>query len=428
MQNKDDDHHNGGQLPDPAIRHWRHPSELAGLSATATQSVSDRGLGVGSLAAIGALAFGGAVAILVYASLVGVPVQLGGNLSTDAAFESSDRDGDTVGDTADGAAASLALPSPESADDLTTFSQESSDEQTDAGNDDGSEPDIDPAAELDDPIANALAVTGVFSSPTKEGRLASFLVVDGMILTSASALQGRSAVWLALSDQWTGADVIGHDVYTDVAVIRPAQWLDGLTELSLHPTEGGVGQDVAIDLLAGQLDEDQPVRWTGAISSTNDAAENGSGRAWFDSLRLSIPSPHSAAGAAVLAETGGAVGMAIDSDAPLAAAVPLATAADVARSLVTIGCASPAWIGVEVTTDESGETRLLNIDPNSPARDLLQPDDVVVSVNHAPLQNADHLVYIVRSTEIGADLDLVVSRNGLRSRVAVTVGTAPTKP
>ncbi len=374
---------------------------------------------MGSLAAIGALAFGGAVAILLYASLAGVPIQVGGNLSTDVAFESSDREGGATGDTPDGAAASLALPSPSSGDDLTTFSQESSDE--------GGEAPTDPTAKLDDPIAKALAITGVFSNPTKEGRLASFLVVDGMILTSASALDGRSAVWLALSDQWTEADVIGRDVYTDVAVIRPSQWLDGLTELSLHSAEGGVGQDVAIDLLAGQLDEDHPARWTGAISRTNDAAENGGGRAWFDSLRLSIPSPHSAPGAPVLAETGTAVGMTINSDAPLAVAVPLATAADVARSLVTIGCASPAWIGVEVATDESGETRLLNIDPTSPAHDLLQPDDVVVSVNHAPLQNADHLVYIVRSTEIGTDLDLVVSRGGLRSRVAITVGTAPAK-
>ena len=411
MLNEDDDRSSGGSLPDPSRRHWRHPSEVGGLSEVAAPAVGDRAFSINSLAAFGTLAFGGTAAALLYFAFTG------SSLATDTGFSMTEAE---IGNKTEVAVFAdktmLTLPDQGPAVDLKSFSQADVDNTGHGGEN---------AVANEEVASNALTTTGIFSGRGSAERLASFLVFDNMVLTSASSLSGRPAVWLALDDRWVEASVVGVDPYTDVAVLEPVEWFDALAEIAVEPSTVEAGRRVRLDPVTGESPDEIRSIWSGVVSRTDDMAMTGDGRRWYGVLSMSMPWDDSVPGSAVLTENGDAVGMAINSPASLTSAVPLETAADVARSLAADGVPNKAWIGVEVATDGKGKTRLVAIDPASPASDVLKPGDILFSVEGVTLDHADHLVFAVREVGPENGLELVVRRDGHLYPVVVPVGTAP---
>jgi len=414
------------------MRHWRHPSEVGGTTAVpAIAGGAQRGVGVGPSVTFGVLAFGGTAAALLFLGFAGFTFDAGSAVSVDNAPP-----GDQVAVSAfDDAAAelapaeqpansapvaggegrttlSLATP-PSTTGDVESFTRPVQSEGQ-AGKT--------PAGEE---LVQALLATGVFSGQGSGDRLASFLVHDGLVLSSASALDGRSSVWLALDGQWVQAPVRGVDLYTDVAVLQPVDWFDELTAAAVQPADAQADAKVQVDPLTGQMSgQARPTSWSGVVAQLGQMTVTAAGHHWYEALGLSIPVDETLPGSVVLNETGLAIGIVINSQAPLASAIPLDLAINVARSLTINGLASQAWIGIEVATDNDGETRLISVDPASPAVDRLRPGDVVVSMDGDPVHNADHIVFNVRQAGPGADLDLVVRRDGRYHSVTITAASA----
>lgn len=64
----------------------------------------------------------------------------------------------------------------------------------------------------------------------------------------------------------------------------------------------------------------------------------------------------------------------------------------------------------------------MEVEKNSPAeRAGLQPQDIIVSVNGAIVEDADHLVSMVRKEKIGSIVNLEIDRNGSKMDFSVTL-------
>lgn len=372
----------------------------------------DRTFSVGPFAAFGTLAFGGTAAVLLLFTFFGFPLAV--------TSQSSVAEASLPGQPE----TALTLPDYGSDAELESFSQADGAETAD--DEAGSDSTASDSTDSDEFIADAVRTTGIFSRQGSGDRLASYLVYEQMVLTSASSLDGRSTVWLALSDVWIKATVVGVDRYTDIAVLEPAEWLDGLTENASQPTTAEDGDRVQLDpLLGADLGDDLDSIWSGVVSVADDMATTADGYNWYDVLALSVPSDGLVPGSAVVAESGDTVGMAINVGSSLTMAIPFQTLAEVAQSLTTTGQASQAWLGVEVTTGDNGETRLVAIHEASPANGILETGDIIFSANGVAVTNANYLLFVVRQVGPGADLKLVIRRDGILRQMTIVTGTVP---
>jgi len=424
---EDDDDPVGGSLPDPSVRHWRHPSELGQLAGASPAPSPERLHLSHSLMAIGVVALGG-VAATALALTVGGSSMFGQRGLTIADTDmvgvpQSTPIETTIGDPAEDSIESESEATTESSAELAlppSDADEGSDELQSY---------VQPVPE----IAHHIEMNGIFAGRHSGRRLSSFTVFDGMVITSANAIGGRTNVWIRTSGTWLPARVAGIDPYSDVAVLEPENWgselqlsevevavdalgvsMNGLAvELAKSGAEDGDGDGVNVEL--------QP---TGIVISDEGSVMGSTGFEIYDVIVTSLPSTPHELGAAVHTEDG-AVGMVIDTKTPVLAAIPLDAAAEIATSLMYHGMASEAWLGVEAVTGPDSEVRLTSVDSNGPSAGLLAEDDVIVSVEGEQLHNADHLVHMVREAGADAELDVVVRRGRRLTSIDVRTTRAP---
>lgn len=68
-------------------------------------------------------------------------------------------------------------------------------------------------------------------------------------------------------------------------------------------------------------------------------------------------------------------------------------------------------------------TRIKSIEPNSPAEVAdLKPDDIIIEYNGVRIDDDDHLISMVKLTEIGREMDVLVFREGRPVRTRVRIG------
>ena len=118
-------------------------------------------------------------------------------------------------------------------------------------------------------------------------------------------------------------------------------------------------------------------------------------------------------------------------------AIPINMFMHVARQLIREGKASRAYLGV--TLDRHfGPTqaaqlglprrlgaRIIEIRPNSPAAAAdLQVDDVILQIDGTPIDDDDHLVNVVKLTEVDKEISIVVLRGGKQLVRKVRLGSA----
>ena len=224
-----------GALPDPGARHWRHPSELGrqhALPHPDPTPVPGRSLSSGVSALRPALVVSGCVVIAV-AGLAGLQrLDRTSQLGTDAigtvvptpTTAALDRVFTLVSErpVAGGAGASEA--DSDSADgpaSTTTTSARPETSSTIGRPTDGGA--TQPGAPAEPTVsieAESAPVYGIYRNRSDDGRLGSFLVIDGQVVTSASALDGRAAVWVRVASDWFGATVVAADPLTDVALLE----------------------------------------------------------------------------------------------------------------------------------------------------------------------------------------------------------------
>ncbi|TWT72802.1 Periplasmic serine endoprotease DegP precursor [Posidoniimonas polymericola] len=68
-------------------------------------------------------------------------------------------------------------------------------------------------------------------------------------------------------------------------------------------------------------------------------------------------------------------------------------------------------------------TRIKSIEPNSPAEVAeLKPEDIIIEYNGVRIDDDDHLISMVKLTEIGQEMDVLVFRDGRPVRTRVRIG------
>lgn len=115
--------------------------------------------------------------------------------------------------------------------------------------------------------------------------------------------------------------------------------------------------------------------------------------------------------------------------------IPITIAVRIGEQLIQSGQARYGYLGVKLDAlfDErraraAGLTQLLgtrikSVEPDSPAAAAdLQPDDIIIEYNGVRIEDDDHLISMVKLTEIGRQMDVMVFRDGRPVRRQVRIG------
>ena len=111
-------------------------------------------------------------------------------------------------------------------------------------------------------------------------------------------------------------------------------------------------------------------------------------------------------------------------------AVPIQEVRRVVQSLLRGETPRRGTLGIRLKV-RNGRVAVLDLSKDSPAKRAgIRKDDMIVSIQGAPVTSEDHLVQIVRGTAPGETLSLTVERSGKQKTCAVTVAQwqAPAAP
>jgi S1-C subfamily serine protease len=255
---------------------------------------------------------------------------------------------------------------------------------------------------------------------------------EGHVLTAAHVVGNANSVKVRLADGTVlDGDVVGADPATDVAVVQ-IQGQDAVADLPVATLATGVKLEVGQVAVAigSPFGLDQTVT-AGVVSAVNRAVPTDGGSA-LGMIQTDAPiNPGNSGGAladrhgrvigindAIRSESGGNVGVGF--------AIPIDTAADVAKQLIAGEPLQTAFLGV-TTTDQTGGTRagalIAGVESGSPADDAgLQQGDLVVAVDGSPIEGSTDLVAAVRSSHPGDKVTLTIVRDGQERQLDVTLG------
>ncbi len=387
----DEDEPTGGPPPDPTLRAWRHPSEIASAEAAAARfrqqdarsrsadaptplafhraDRSDRANGRSPFAYLALTAMAAAAAV--------VAVALGTGMFY-ADVDGIGRGVDSMGGSTSllgGGGATAALP-----------------------------PVGDPPATTLVTLTMADMGAGVYAGPDhRPPRLAGVTLVGDALLTLSSALGDRKQVTVEADGLSAPADVVGRDEVTDVAVLR----LTG---------------DRAAEVLHAVSASQARTAVRGAVVQAGQTSRNRAGEPVYGTL-LTGTTCADAGGMALVDDEGRVIGLIVDTASPVVEAVPIEDALAAARSL-TAG--SGPWLGVTGKTSPKGGVQITSVTAGSPA-DLigLRVGDRLLEVNDTEVADWRQLIWMVRHAGAGGGLSVVFERQGTRITISATVGTRP---
>ena len=102
-------------------------------------------------------------------------------------------------------------------------------------------------------------------------------------------------------------------------------------------------------------------------------------------------------------------------------AIPAERVRAIAASLIRFGEVREAWIGLSTENGAKGAVEIADVDPSGPAAKAgVQPGQLLLSFNGAPLQDADEFHYRLHGASLGVPLQLeLASPGGARLTVAL---------
>lgn len=271
---------------------------------------------------------------------------------------------------------------------------------------------------------------GLYEYRSGREPLARFIAHDGMLVTCASALAGRRDLTVWDLDGWVAASVVAVDSISDIAVLEPESWSEQF-DVMARTIEPGSNtlvrkQTVAVREttdLAGMDGSGDDIDNGTVIGVAERVVHKGS-HALYDAALTTIDFRPTLAGGRLLDDRNRTVGMIVNGTSYTVTAIPVDSVLAIARSLRATGEPSPSWIGLETMTDDNGAARVVSVDPDGPAADVVTPGDIIETWNGQPVFDADHLVHHVRQTPASSPIEI-----GLRHRgrpLQATVVPAPT--
>ena len=490
MRSEDDDEADigGGPPPDPSLRSWRHPSELASAAAAANRpltpprsrsralapavvSIVAIGLAATLIVGVGALtsSFDDGSVDLEVESAVTTVASLGAlvtppghgpsttNRSGAGADEGAAEGGavtDQGGDVAAGTAGSTETAQPADSTDDTgadgspaagtegaagaasaeaTGPREGDGEQADTGGQAQADGSYRAEQEIWGPAPGPMmkAGDGVFSTwSTTPRRLASITVVDGIIYTSASAIEGHTQLSILVDSLLAPATVTGIDRYTDLATIevsdadlaRILAEADSVWEIPLEWASPTPGDEVAIQVPEAPgtprettdgvvLSDDQPAALPGSTTV-------------YGSLLTTVYRPDGASGGALVSAEGDLLGIVVNSTAYLASAVPIERAVSVGQNLQRWQVPAPEWLGVRGVPLDRGGVEITAIMPDSPAEAAgLRTGHEIKAIDGTDVIDWAHLVHLIRRSGLDSTIEIEVGGLGRDQVLEATIGS-----
>jgi S1-C subfamily serine protease len=267
---------------------------------------------------------------------------------------------------------------------------------------------------------------------------------DGRLLTNAHVVADTDTVQVTLKDGRTFVGkVMGVDTVTDVAVVKiPAE---NLPTVKLGNSQNLVPGQWAI-AIGNPLGLDNTVT-IGIISAT----ERTSSQVGVPDKRVSFIQTDAAinpgnSGGPLLNDQGEVIGIntAIRADAKgLGFAIPINTAARIAKELFANGHVDHPFLGIEMVDLSPAKKQQINqenhlnikqdtgiaikeVIDKSPAKQAgLSPGDIVQKINGKQVLSVDQLQTLVDSSSIGDILEIEINRDGKNQNLEVHLGTYP---
>lgn len=267
---------------------------------------------------------------------------------------------------------------------------------------------------------------------------------DGLVLTNSHVVSHRRDVRVALPDGRTfGADIVGDDPHTDLAVLRlqlPAGDLTRLPWATLGDSRAvRVGQ---IAIAIGNPYGLQHSVTGGIVSALGRSLRARSGRLMDDILQSDAPLNPGNSGGPLVTTGGLVIGVntaMILSAQGLSFAIAANTARFVAARLIRDGCVRRSYIGVagqnvavpRAVARANGLAAasgilVVSIEPGSPAAVAgLREGDLLLAFGEAAVTGIDDLHRLLTDERIGVPAPLVLLRGNARRKVTVVPAQAP---
>ncbi|PCN48084.1 septum formation initiator [Curtobacterium sp. 'Ferrero'] len=270
------------------------------------------------------------------------------------------------------------------------------------------------------------------------------LTSNGTVLTNNHVIQGATSI--TVTDETTGkqykADVVGTDATHDVAVLK-LEDASGLSTVTLdddgEPSTGDTVTDVGNAEGTGNL-----VAAEGTVTATDQdiqvQSESGTGTESLQGLiEVAADIVSGDSGGPVLDSEGEVVGMATAASSGSAQvtgyAIPITTAKSIAdkilagesSSTITIGL--PAFLGVEVSQDQSATTGVTvagTVEGSGAAAAGLESGDVITAVDGTAIASSDQLTQEIQAHSVGEKVTVTYTDSaGTAHTVTVTLTAGP---
>jgi S1-C subfamily serine protease len=288
----------------------------------------------------------------------------------------------------------------------------------------------------EEPVADAAAVIlpSVVQIQTSSGPnpgVGSGVIYDsnGLILTAAHVVQDHETVTVRFADgEQVEGTVVGGTAGADVAVVKVDRTDLPAAELALDD-EPQVGQ---MAIAVGSPWGLQGTVTAGIISAVDQAIpQGGSARAVLQTDAAINPGN---SGGPLVDREGRVIGINVSifslsgANDGVGFAVPIDIAHDIAERVVAGEEIQSAYLGVSLGVVETGQAGALveEVTAGTGADDAgLQPGDLVVSIDGAPVQSGGDLAAQIQTHQPGDTVELEVVRDGEQLTVSVTLGERP---
>ncbi len=281
-----------------------------------------------------------------------------------------------------------------------------------------------------------------FGEPESEGggtATGSGFVIDseGHLLTNNHVVEGadRIQVKLGASDTTYGANVVGADPATDIALLKVNAPSDQLHPLPLgESSKLEVGDPVVA--IGNPFGLDRTVT-SGIVSALQRQIQAPNGFSISNVIQTDAAINPGNSGGPLIDAAGNVVGINSQietggggsGNVGIGFAIPIDTARAEIKQLETTGKVEHAFLGVSLDPASNGAARLTEIRSGTPAEAAgLRAGDVITSFAGTKITSSDALSHLVDTKAPGDTVTVTFTRSGKSHTVKVTLASRPSEP
>ncbi|MEM7338312.1 MAG: S1C family serine protease [Actinomycetota bacterium] len=283
-------------------------------------------------------------------------------------------------------------------------------------------------------------------------RLSAFVIADNTIFTSASAVTDDRELGLVVDSHWMPIARVIRDPLSDVAVVElspddhdqlaasavpswtmpePVAIVDAdvaepATEAPSGPTELARGTRIALVGLGSGDDATSPVLAEGIVVGFRERTMSEAGTPVYGSMLTSLDRADGTEGAPLVGDDGSLLGLVVDTAEGLLSAVPVDRLMSVGSTLKAWGVPALEWIGFEGRSEPGGGAVVTDVTDTGPAAEAdLRPGDLIVRINEVQVLDWHHLEHVIREAGTGTTIIVHYERNDDQLAAPITVAVRP---